>query len=649
MSYEIDMMSQKIIDALGWALLHSLWQGAVVALLLGVLLLLLNRHSAKVRYFLSIGSTIAVFGFFIITFLFLYFDGKDAALETGIHSVSVVEVSTLPNGNAQNSFWGPMLLGGEQYFNQHLPLLVSLWMVGLLLMSLRFLGGLAYVQRLRHYRIKPLESQWQETLLRLQKQMGITKVVKLAESTLVKVPMVIGYLKPVILIPVGAATGLSQQQLKAILAHELAHIGRNDYLFNLLQHVIETILFFHPAVWWLSGIVRTEREHCCDDVAAAACGDTVTYVRALTQLEELHQSEGPSHALALSGKKGSLLYRIKRLVNKQSKHPSFREGFIVAIVVMSGLFMLSFGAWAGLGNTKQIATSSDTYLLQDEKIIAATSSEAEDVLLASALTLADTSGNESNLVIIKNKKGGIAELYVNGRRIPQAEVPDFQQLIEQQLREAQKFPRMRQGEKKELKSAIHKALSKDTVPESAEVTEPSIATATLASTQTKEASIVRTQEGIKTGRMLNGKGTTGASGRGINVISNHLQNKSLHTIRGTGAFHQISSVASAEQHSDEAASVASAKEQEIKGKATTPSIEQKLKTKYDNILNELQKDRLLEKEAEIYELHIDQDAMYINGTKQAQQYYGKYKKLLLGDSVEGLENYSITIKRNNDN
>ena len=119
---------------------------------------------------------------------------------------------------------------------------------------------------------------------RLSRRLHITRAITLFESTLVDVPTVIGFVKPVILLPASVLGGLTPQQLEAILAHELAHIRRHDYIVNLLQSLLETLLFYHPAVWWLSRRIRIEREHCCDDLAVSLCGDPLVYARALADL-----------------------------------------------------------------------------------------------------------------------------------------------------------------------------------------------------------------------------------------------------------------------------------------------------------------------------------------------------------------------------
>ena len=122
---------------------------------------------------------------------------------------------------------------------------------------------------------------------RLAQALRIRGAIRLLESAAVEVPTVIGWLRPVVLIPVATLSGLSTEQMEMVLAHELAHIRRHDFFVNLMQAVVETLLFYHPAVWWISGRIRVEREHCCDDVAVAVCGNPLLYARALTRLEEL--------------------------------------------------------------------------------------------------------------------------------------------------------------------------------------------------------------------------------------------------------------------------------------------------------------------------------------------------------------------------
>jgi beta-lactamase regulating signal transducer with metallopeptidase domain len=461
MNFSTEFLPEALTHALGWALLHSLWQGALTGLIVALLLILLNRHSARLRYMISMTGLAVMLVMFGVTFAHYYASEET----TGIAAGTVILHSTQPETAltpAATSPWEQLLSTGKQYYAAHLPLLVSLWLLGLLVMTLRFLGGLAYTQRLRHYRTSPLGLHWQETLEQVKQSMGVHRGVRLVESALVQVPVAIGYFKPVILFPIGAVTGLSQRQVEAVLAHELAHVLRHDYLFNMLQQVVETLFFYHPAVWWLSSVARAEREHCCDDLAVKACGDKATYARALAQLEALRLPAGPAYALALTGSKGSLLSRVKRLVSNGDLRPSFSEGFMAALVVVAGFMLLSFGAWAGMKEQEQ-PEEALSYTLPAVEVPAPVAAAAlpapePEELQASSLTLQDSTGKTSDLIIIKNKKGEIAELYVNGKRIPKKDIPQFEQLIEQRLQAAQQAPRMKKSDRAAALKATEEAL-----------------------------------------------------------------------------------------------------------------------------------------------------------------------------------------------
>jgi peptidoglycan/xylan/chitin deacetylase (PgdA/CDA1 family) len=194
-------------------------------------------------------------------------------------------------------------------------------------------------ERLRREPAVPLARDWRETLARLARQLRVSRPVRLCESALVEVPTVIGWLRPVILVPASALAGLSAPQLEALLAHELAHIRRHDYLCNLLQSVVEALLFYHPAVWWLSGRVRVEREHACDDLAVRVTGDVLVYARALTTLETLRGQRGDARLLAVAANGGILMQRIQRLIKAQPAGRSpLLAGAAVALVLAAGVF-----------------------------------------------------------------------------------------------------------------------------------------------------------------------------------------------------------------------------------------------------------------------------------------------------------------------
>jgi Zn-dependent protease with chaperone function len=199
--------------------------------------------------------------------------------------------------------------------SDYLPLLVYFWLAGVCVLVMRSIGGWVVVQRVKRRSWRPVDPVWQDRFARLLNALGMTHAVSLRQSALAEVPAVIGWLSPVVLLPGSALTGLTPQQLEALLAHELAHIRRHDYLVNLLQTAVETLLFYHPAVWWIGRRIRAERENCCDDVAVEVCGDALAYARALARLEQL-RSGLPQ--LAMASNHGSLLNRIQRLLAAKS-------------------------------------------------------------------------------------------------------------------------------------------------------------------------------------------------------------------------------------------------------------------------------------------------------------------------------------------
>ncbi len=219
-----------------------------------------------------------------------------------------------------------------------LPMLMTAWLAGVALLTLRLFSGWLWVQRLKTHGASAATASVEALASRLVRRLHITRTVRFLQSTLVDVPTVIGCIRPVVLLPASALSGLTPQQLEAILAHELAHIRRHDYLVNLLQTVVETLLFYHPAVWWVSRRIRVERENCCDDLAVSLCGDPVAYAAALAELET---SRGRGQ-LVLAATGGSLLDRVRRLLGAPS-HAGRAPGWLAAAVATLLIVGISAG------------------------------------------------------------------------------------------------------------------------------------------------------------------------------------------------------------------------------------------------------------------------------------------------------------------
>jgi beta-lactamase regulating signal transducer with metallopeptidase domain len=324
-------MTAGTTAALGWTLIHFVWQGGLVALLLGVANAILRRGLATTRYAVSCGALLLMLAAPIATFSLLTGKHSRPMASSLVEARSIAQlpspkfVAATPRGHVEESASLPT------YF----PWLVRLWFAGVILLSLRSAGAWLVAQRLKHSRVKPAATEFDRIIRRLRSRLAISRTVRLYESAIAEVPSVIGWIRPVILLPVSALTALSPEQIEYLLAHELAHIRRHDYLINLLQTAVETVLFYHPAVWWVSAQIRLERENCCDDLAVQSCGDALDYARTLAQLEELRVDPG----LALAANGGSLLARIQRLAGRDAQRPHAAPAWL-ALPVLAGVLML---------------------------------------------------------------------------------------------------------------------------------------------------------------------------------------------------------------------------------------------------------------------------------------------------------------------
>ncbi len=363
-----EALTQPLVQRLGWALLHFVWQGAVIAVVLAFAWWLLRRRTANARYVAGCVAMVLMAAAPVVTMRFVTVStsslptippiAPSVAPEADmpiVHApLDVVSTSELPAGELPPAAemavvemppavpvvpvaeaWGKRVAGALEPL---LPWTVSVWLLGVVALSVRLLGGWMYVQRVKRHLVQPVAERWQQVLTRLSRQLGVRRRVRLLESALAKVPTAIGWLRPVILLPTSALAGLTPEQLEAILAHELAHIRRYDYLVNLCQTVIETLLFYHPAVWWVSHRIRQERENCCDDLAVAACGNRIVYARALTELEGLRGVPARA-AVAASG--GSLLQRIRRVLSVPTPRSPAYGAWLVGAVVIGVTLVLS--------------------------------------------------------------------------------------------------------------------------------------------------------------------------------------------------------------------------------------------------------------------------------------------------------------------
>ena len=347
MNYLESLLSAEFIRAFAWTLLHSVWQGGLLALVAAGLLIILRKHQPAIRYAILYILLMLLPVFFAVTFLYTYhpvstnfLTGTEAAVMSGLPESNILPGKPTTSESVISHAW---YIHTIKIFENQAGWLVLFWFIGVFIFLIRFSGSLFYVYRLKNHQVYQVEDRWNADLHKLSERIRLNKRVRLAESALARIPMTIGYLKPVILLPLGTLTCVPPQQIDAILLHELAHILRKDYLLNIIQSVIELLFFYHPVTWWLSGLLRQEREHICDDLAIGVHHDQITYIKALTTMEELN-SKSPLLANAMTGPKKKLLLRAKRLLTPVKLRKGFGEGIVTFILLISLIFTLSVNA-----------------------------------------------------------------------------------------------------------------------------------------------------------------------------------------------------------------------------------------------------------------------------------------------------------------
>jgi len=376
MSYFSWLLDSPLIYRLGSGLVHFLWQGAIVAAVLSIALWLLRGRSAGTRYVASWMALVAMATCVLVTLWVTDVPPSvpDSAADVEAMALSeplwqdpegpVVgrnqDVLTVDADERDVGVWNAGERHGaetvvetpaqgptgrldsssgdlRQWWSWALPWIVGGWLVGAIGLSLWRLGGWLHLRRLRRVGTSAATHETVQVLERLLERLRVSQPVRLLESTLARSPVVIGWLRPVVLLPVSIVAELPPQQLEMILAHELAHIRRWDFLWNLVQTVIETLLFYHPAVWWVSRRIRVEREACCDDMAARIMGDRLLYAQSLASLEEMrHQRRRqPDSSLRVAADNGVLLGRIRRVLGLPNEDRRAGHGWLGGILAVS--------------------------------------------------------------------------------------------------------------------------------------------------------------------------------------------------------------------------------------------------------------------------------------------------------------------------
>ena len=318
-------------SALGHTLLYSLWQAFIIFICLRLILKLIRHASSRIKYSISYIAYLGIATWFIVT-LIMQFSVAQKAVEfqemIGQNAVQPVYLDQ--PGSTAFSF---------SYLNNYLPWIVGFYLLGMIWFAARLVYNYFQTNELKTKGLTSLDSNWQQKIGGLAGKLNIEKKVSAYFSKHIDTPMMIGFLKPVILLPVAMINHLSAHQFEAILLHELAHIRRNDYLLNLLQSIVDTILFFNPFTWWITKNIREEREKCCDEMVLPL-SDPYHYARALLALEEPLRN----HALVMTavGKRSQLLHRIKNIMEMKNNRINLRQKLVALLVIAAATFSVAW-------------------------------------------------------------------------------------------------------------------------------------------------------------------------------------------------------------------------------------------------------------------------------------------------------------------
>jgi GWxTD domain-containing protein len=315
----------SMAGAIGWTLFHSLWEGAIISAALAAALVVLR--SPRARYAVACVAMLVMLGGFGLTLVRVM---PEHAHDMQTVGPPAVRASNVPSGMDAATRWNPSLAAVVPWF-------APFWIAGVWIFYFGHVVAWIGVRRLRRRGVCCAPERWQKDLGRLGVKLRLSRPVLLLESCIADAPLVFGHFRPVILMPIGLLAGLPAGQIEVILLHELAHIRRYDYLSNLLQRSVEGLFFYHPAAWWISWVIRAERENCCDDVVVATSGNAHEYAVALAALEQ-NRCFDREPAVAATG--GSLMRRIRRLLYPRGPNSAWTPFFAAAIVIATATVTL---------------------------------------------------------------------------------------------------------------------------------------------------------------------------------------------------------------------------------------------------------------------------------------------------------------------
>ncbi len=429
------IFSGRLVQALCWMLVHSLWLGLALTVLTGAIIVATKNKTAALRYNLLSGALL-LFSIAVVTAFIMQLT-KDAT----VNATSAISGSFIIAGNSSGVFDVKDNTTGftntlVNFFNNNAAFVVWCWFLIIAFRCVQFAGGLYKIKQIKTMQLTPVSSYWNQRLTHFAKVLKIKGNIQFMQSGLAKMPMVVGHFKPVILFPIGLLTALPAEEVEAVLLHELAHIRRKDYLVNLLQHFTEILFFFNPAVLWVSSLIKAERENCCDDIAVAHAGNKRNYINALVSFQEYHLQNTMQYATALGNNKNQLLQRVKRMLHNNNKTLNNMEKTFLAVCFAATTSLVILFSTATTAQTNK--PSANNTVSDTTGSIANKKYNAADFEEGSRTIIDENRKGVTHKLFIYKKNGILYEVYddmasfkIDGKSIPQSEWGKYQKLLDE--------------------------------------------------------------------------------------------------------------------------------------------------------------------------------------------------------------------------
>jgi beta-lactamase regulating signal transducer with metallopeptidase domain len=466
-----------MIQALSWTLVHSLWQGMLLSVAATIIIFSTRGTSPQVRYNLLLGALLVFIMAVATTFSLQFIKAKqliDSAPITPAVQAQIIQPAQQPALTENKLSEVDTIIA---FVDNNADSIVLVWLLIIALQFMWLSAGLYSLCQLKRRQVMNAGDYWNTRVVELSRQLRINQRIQLLQSAIVKMPSVIGYFKPVILFPAGMLASLPPDEVEAVLLHELAHIRRKDFLVNLLQQLVEIIFFFNPAVLWVSSLIKSERENCCDEIAVQQTNSKENYINALLAFEAFNLPQAAALTNAFNGEKNQLMNRIKRIIYNNNKTlNNMEKKFLAAGIIVASVMIFSFTSNKAQPQTPNNSAAGIT--VQTDTIPAPS---ASDQLING--TINSTQNGKKYVLVTENNQ--VKELYVDGKKIPTEKMESYKKVtskilidtkieLEQSQKEMAESAREMEQSKKEMEeSKLEMAQSEKELAESAKELEQS--------------------------------------------------------------------------------------------------------------------------------------------------------------------------------